>query len=89
MYCAYEPFVLTHVVYGIIIDDKNNITHQGILYQTNNMDDLCHFMAIEYQNAKYEKIVLHGLGADKIADDIREYSLTHYNNNNINIEVVS
>ena len=87
MYCIYEPFVFTHVVYGAVLEN-NELSHQTAIYSSTDVNELSHFMAIAYHSSDYEKIVLHGLGADKIVDEIKQYSLTHYNNSNVNIEVV-
>jgi hypothetical protein len=51
-------------------------------------EDVCEFMAGEYQANDYEKIVLAGPYADAVEDRVRAYSKVNYNFNNINIEVI-
>ena len=51
-------------------------------------EDVCDFMAAEYQTNKYEKIVLGGPYAEAVESRVRAYSKVNYNFENINIEVI-
>ena len=53
-----------------------------------NFENICEFMAAEYQTNNYEKIVLQGAYAPTLEDRIRAYSKANYNFNDINIEVI-
>lgn len=55
---------------------------------TGTFEDVCEFMAGEYQNNLYDKIVLAGQYGPVLADRIRAYSIANYNFKNINIEVI-
>lgn len=55
---------------------------------TGNFEEICDFMAAEYQTNQYEKIILSGPYASTVEDRVRAYSVTNYNNNDIVIEII-
>ena len=83
MYCHFNMFDMTSSVLATN-ENSENVT---VLF-TGTFEDLCEFMAAEYQTHKYEKIVLAGPYANAVEDRVRTYSKTNYNFDNINIEVM-
>ena len=56
---------------------------------TGTFEEVCDFMAAEYQTGKYEKIVLAGPYAYVVEDRTRAYAMANYNNGiDIKIEVI-
>jgi hypothetical protein len=56
---------------------------------TGTFEDVCDFMASEYQTGKYDKIVLAGPYASVVEDRTRAYAMTNYNNGiDMKIEVI-
>jgi len=51
-------------------------------------DEICDYMATEYQTHKYEKILLAGPYATAVENRVRAYSRTNYNFEDINIEIL-
>ncbi len=81
MYCKFNMFTMQSPV--VIIDaDKQ---HDGFI---GGLDDVCNYMAAEYQTHNYEKIVLAGPYANAVAERIKTYSKINYNFDEINIEVI-
>ena len=81
MFCYIDPFTMEQAVTKLTPGDAENIFHGSI-------DEVTTFMAEEYNHEKYDRIVLNGPLAETIADQIRTYSLTKYNNREIEIEVL-
>ena len=55
---------------------------------TGTFEEVCSFMATEYQTHKYDKIVLAGPYGATLEDRVRAYSKTNYNFEDIKIEVI-
>ena len=55
---------------------------------TGTFEDVCDFMATEYQTHQYNKIVLGGPYAEAVESRVRAYSRINYNFEDINIEVI-
>ena len=82
MYCNFNMFDMVSQVIAI----KEGVDSWPIF--TGTFEDVCDFMATEYQTQKYEKIVLAGPYATAVRDRVRIYSKINYNFEDINIEVI-
>lgn len=82
MYCNFNMFDMTSQVLAV---DEGKQTWPLF---TGTFEDICDFMATEYQTHKYDKIVLSGPYANAVEDRVRTYSKVNYNFENINIEVI-
>ena len=82
MFCNFNMFDINAQVV-CAQEDGNNYT----LF-TGTFEDVCDFMATEYQTHKYNKIVLSGQYGTALADRIRAYSIANYNFEDIKIEVI-
>ena len=81
MFCYIDPFIMNQQVIKLTPGDTEMI-------YSGSLDSISTFMATEYNNGGYDRIVLNGPLAETIADQIRTYSLTKYNNKEIEIEVL-
>ena len=81
MYCLWDPFV-----WGTTVYKKDDTSIEPLF--TGDFEEVCEFMANKWNEKDYEKIILSGIGVDGMANRIRTYALTNYNNLNINIEVI-
>ena len=81
IFCYIDPFTMQQAVIKLTPEDAINIFH-------GNIDEITTFIAEEYNHDDYDRIVLKGTLADSVADQIRAYSLTKYNNKEIEIEVL-
>lgn len=82
MYCHFNMFDMYSQVLAIE-DDKE----PWPLF-TGTFDDVCSYMATEYQTHNYEKILLAGPYAEAVQDRVITYSKSKYNYEDINIEVL-
>ena len=81
MFCYVDPFVMDQQVVKLTPGETEMIYH-------GSLDSISTFMATEYNNGGYDRIVLKGTLADTVADQIRENSKTRYGLGEINIEVL-
>lgn len=81
MFCYIDPFVMNQSVVELTPED------QKVLY-SGQLDEVCNYIAQEYMNNKYDKVVLKGTLAESVADQIRAYSIMSYGYNDIEIEVI-
>lgn len=81
MYCLWDPFV-----FGTTVYKKDDNTTQAIF--TGNFEEVCEFMANEWDNKGYSAIILTGIGAEGMKERIYTYYMTNYNKFNIKIEVI-
>ena len=82
MYCNFNMFdINAQVVY---VDEGK----ESFALFTGTFEEVCEFMAEQYQSHKYQKIVLGGPYAEAVENRVRAYSRTNYNFNDINIEVI-
>ena len=83
MYCNFNMFDMTAQVIAVKEGSDNWPLFTG------TFEDVCNFMATEYQTGKYERIVLAGPYADVVEDRTRAYAMTNYNNGiDMKIEVI-
>ena len=82
MFCNFNMFDMKSQVLALNEDKETWPLFTG------NFEDVCDYMASEYQTHKYEKIMLSGPYAEVVEQRIRAYSKTHYNFEDINIEVI-
>ena len=81
MFCYIDPFIMNQQVVKLTPGDTE------MLY-SGSLDSVSTFMAAEYNNGGYDRIVLKGVLADTVADQIRENSKTRYGLGNVEIEVL-
>ena len=81
MYCNFNMFDINSQVVSIDPEGMKALF-------SGTFEEICEFMATEYQTLKYEKIVLSGPYGDALADRVRAYSIANYKYNDINIEVI-
>lgn len=83
MYCNFNMFDMSSPVLCIAEGEDSYPIFRG------SFEEVCDFMATEYQTNKYNKIILAGPYATTLEDRVRTYALINYNNvENINIEVI-
>ena len=83
MYCNFNMFDINAQVVGV-----QEGAQTWPLF-TGTFEDICDFMATEYQTGKYERIVLAGPYASVVEDRTRAYAMTNYNNGiDMKIEVI-
>ena len=82
MFCNFNMFDVNSQVVSV----ESNGTMKSLF--SGNFEDICEFMAGEYQNNDYEKIVLAGPYAEAVEDRVIAYSKANYSFDNINIEVI-
>ena len=82
IYCNLNMFDMTSQVFAI----KENAESWPLFAGT--FEEICEFIATEYQTHKYDKIVLSGPYATAVEDRVRAYSLANYNSYEINIGVI-
>ena len=82
MYCNFNMFDINAQVVAV-----QEGTQTWPLF-TGTFEDVCEFMAAEYQTHNYEKIVLGGPYAGAVEDRVRTYSRANYNFDDMNIEVI-
>lgn len=82
MYCDFSMFDMTSQVMAV------EEGKQSWPLFTGTFEDVCNYMAAEYQTHDYEKIVLAGPYADAVQDRVITYSKVNYNYEDINIEVI-
>lgn len=84
MYCYFNMFDLTSSVMVIPED-----TQKAEAIFTGTFEEVCEFMATEYQMNSYQKIILAGPYAYAVKDRIYTYSHTNFNEGKqLNIEIV-
>lgn len=83
MYCIDDPFV-----FGLTVYARNDETNMVKRLFSGSKEEVCHFMAEEWNNSEYEQILLHGTEAEDMKNTIYRYSAINYNNENIRIEVL-
>ena len=84
IYCDMNMFTLNSKVYDI---DENE---HGVSLFSGDFEQVCDFIAAEYQTRNYSKIVLAGPYAEAVEDRVRAYSALNYNNrDDIKIEVIN
>lgn len=81
MFCYIDPFIMDQQVVKLI-PGNTEVIFSG------HLDDVCRFIATEYNNGGYDKVTLKGTLADSVADQIRENSKTLYGLKEIEIEVL-
>ena len=81
MFCYIDPFDMNQQIVKLTPNSSEAIFN-------GTLSEASAFMATEYNNGGYERIVLKGTLADNLADEIRSYSKTKYGFNNIEIEVI-
>ena len=81
MFNSFNPFVINSTVCGVTENTATDLF-------TGNFEEVCEFMAKEYQTGKYNNITLAGPYADIVRDRVTTYSFMNYHNNNINFEVM-
>ena len=82
IYCNFNMFDMNSQVIAIGPEGDNKNLFMG------SFEDVCNYIAAEYQTRNYEKVVLAGPYGTALEDRIRTYSKMNYNYNDINIEVV-
>lgn len=83
MYCSFNMFDMNAQVLAV----KEGADSWPLF--TGTFEEICDFMATEYQTHGYEKIVLMGPYADVVEDRVRAYAMVNYNNGiDMNIEVI-
>lgn len=85
MYSYIEPWITNQNVY-LMTDDLKPVVNDKI-----SLENLPAFLATSYNNKECDKIILHGSTkgiTEQCAEDIRNYGLTNFNLNDINIEVI-
>lgn len=82
MFCNFNMFDMNSQVLAVQEDKE-----MWPLF-TGTFEDVCEFMAAEYQTHKYEKIVLAGPYAYTVRDRVKTYSRVNYNYDEIEIEVL-
>lgn len=84
MFCNFDLFDINAQVIAVQENGSTKPLFSG------NFEDVCEFMAGEYQNNNYDKIILAGPGpyATAIEDRVRAYSIANYNFKDINIEIM-
>ena len=75
IYCNLNMFDMTSQVFAI----KENAESWPLFAGT--FEEICEFIATEYQTRKYDKIVLSGPYATAVEDRVRAYSLANYKAN--------
>ena len=81
MFCYIDPFIMQQQVIKLTPGNAETI-FSGELYDT------CRFIAAEYNNGGYDRVVLKGTLAESVADQIRDNSKTLYGLKEIEIEVL-
>lgn len=81
MFCLWDPFTFGTTVFCQDGDKKSSLF-------SGNFEEVCEYIAQEWQHGKYSKVILGGIGADGMKERIRTYAITNYNNFNIEIEVL-
>ena len=82
MFCRFNMFDINSQVIAVQEGKESFPIFSG------NFEDICSFIAAEYQTHKYEKIVLSGPYADTLYVRIRAYSKANYNFEDINVEIM-
>ena len=82
MFCNFNLFDINAQVVSVQENGEMKPLFSG------NFEDVCEFMAAEYQNGDYDKIVLSGPYAGAVEDRVIAYSKANYSFDNINIEVI-
>lgn len=82
MFCNFNMFDMNSLVVAVPEDGESYPLFMG------DFENICNYMAAEYQTKNYDKIMLSGPYAEAVADRVRTYSKTNYNLDDINIEVV-
>lgn len=82
MYCNFNMFDMNAQV--LALEEGK----EGWPVFTGAFEDVCNYMAAEYQTKKYDKIILAGPYAEAVQDRVITYGKLNYNLDNINIEVV-
>ena len=81
MFCYIDSFSIAQQVVELTPGNAEAIF-------SGDIDSVCQFMAHQYNQKLYDRIVLKGALADSIADQVRNYAMVNYSNNNIEIEVL-
>lgn len=81
MFCYIDPFIMQQQVVKLT-PGSTEILFLG------SLDEICRFMAAEYNNGGYDRIALKGTLAETVADRVRLNSQTLYGLKEINIEVL-
>ena len=82
MFCNFNLFDVNAQVVAVRENGSTKPLFSG------NFEEVCEFMASEYQNNNYDKIILAGPYATAVEDRVRAYSIANYNFKNINIEIM-
>lgn len=82
MFCNFNLFDINAQVVAV----EDNGTVKPLF--SSNFEDVCEFMADEYQNNNYERIILAGPYAEAVESRVRAYSIANYNFEDINIEIM-
>ena len=84
MFCNFDMFNMNAQVFSV---DENDPSKSTLLY-SGNFEDICNFIATEYQSNKYNRVVLSGPYAEAVKDKVLTYSKSNYNFNEMSIEVL-
>ena len=83
MFCNFNLFDVESAVIAIEQDGS-----QATCLFKGNFEEVCNFMAAEYKNNQYEKILLSGPYATAVRERTLTFANTNYNYDDINIEVI-
>lgn len=81
MFCYIDPFIMRQQVVKLTPGDTEVIFEGGL-------DEVCRFIANEYNNGGYDRVALKGTLAETVADRVRETSKLMYGLKEIEIEVL-
>ena len=83
MYCNFNMFDVNSQVILLKEGEESYPIFSG------NFEDVCSFIATEYNSKPYEKVVLSGPYADTLSVRIRAYNRANFNFDDIKIEVLN
>lgn len=81
MFCYIDPFDMRQQVVKLSPDNTS-------LLFCGTIDEIVPGMALEYSTNSYDRIVLKGVLAESVAEQILEYGRTNYGLKDIEIEVL-
>ena len=83
IYCIDDPFV-----FGLTVYSRDDETGKVNRLFSGSKEEVCHYMAFEWNNADYERILIHSIDSEEMKEIIYQYSMVNFNNTDIRIEVV-
>ena len=81
MFCYIDPFIMRQQVVKLTPGDTE-VIFEG------DLNEVCRFIANEYNSGEYDRVALKGTLAETVADRVRETSKLMYGLKEIEIEVL-